>query len=88
MYSSLEEAFEFCWSSFSDDHNTLPKSTKRNWTNLHLEPDDYQIYDVNIRLRHQYGISVTELQTFPPCDKSLSAKSEEKQLFLQAMDRF
>ena len=30
IYSSLEEAFDFCWSSFADEHNTLPKSTKRN----------------------------------------------------------
>ena len=30
IYSSLEEAFEFCWSSFADEHNTLPKSTRRN----------------------------------------------------------
>ena len=29
-YSSLGEAFEFCWSSFADEHNTLPKSTMRN----------------------------------------------------------
>ena len=35
-----------------------------NWTNLYLEPHDYQIYYVNIDLRHQYRISVTELQTF------------------------
>ena len=35
-----------------------------NWTNLHLEPHDYRIYYVNIDLRHQYGISVAELQTF------------------------
>ena len=26
----LEEAFEFCWSSFADEHNTLVKSTRRN----------------------------------------------------------
>ena len=30
QYSSLGEAFEFCWSSFSDEHNTLTKSTMRN----------------------------------------------------------
>ena len=30
IYSFLEEAFDFCWSSFADEHNTLPKSTKRN----------------------------------------------------------
>ena len=31
---------------------------------MYLEPHDYRIYYVNIDLRHQYGISVTELQTF------------------------
>ena len=36
-----------------------------NWTNLHLETHDYRIYYVNIDLRHQYGISVAESQTFP-----------------------
>ena len=25
IYSSLEEALEFCWSSFVDEHNTLVK---------------------------------------------------------------
>ena len=30
IYSPLEEAFEFCWSSFANEHNTLPKSTRRN----------------------------------------------------------
>ena len=30
IYSSLGEAFEFCWSSFADEHNTLVKSTRRN----------------------------------------------------------
>ena len=36
----------------------------QNWTNLYLEPHDYRIYFVNIDLRHQYGISVAESQTF------------------------
>ena len=35
-----------------------------NWTNLYLEPHDYPIFDVKIDLRHQYGISATESQTF------------------------
>ena len=30
IQSSLKEAFEFCWSSFADQHNALPKSTRRN----------------------------------------------------------
>ena len=33
-----------------------------NRTNLHLDPYDYFIYYVNVDLRHQYGISVTEAQ--------------------------
>ena len=40
------------------DHNLRPIL-------LHLEPHDYRNYYVNIDLRHQYGISVTEWQTFP-----------------------
>ena len=31
---------------------------------MHWEPHDYRIYYVNIDLRHQYGISVAESQTF------------------------
>ena len=36
----------------------------QNWTNLYLEAHDYRIHYVNIDLRHQYGISVAESQTF------------------------
>ena len=36
----------------------------QNWTNLCLQPHDYRIYYVNIDLRHQYGISAAESQTF------------------------
>ena len=36
----------------------------QNWTNLYLEPHDYRIHYVNINVRHQYGISVSESQTF------------------------
>ena len=31
---------------------------------MYLEPHDYRIYYVNIDLRHQYGISAAESQTF------------------------
>ena len=44
-------------------YQNRPEDTK-NWTNLYLEPHDYQIYYENIDLRHQYGISVAESQTF------------------------
>ena len=40
-----------------------PENTQ-NWTNSCLEPHDYRIHYVNIDLRHQYGISVAESQTF------------------------
>ena len=44
-------------------YQNRPEDTK-NWTNFYLEPYDYQIYYVNIDLRHQYGISAAESQTF------------------------
>ena len=44
-------------------HQNRPEDTQ-NWTNLYLEPHDYRIHYVNIHLRHQYGISVAESQTF------------------------
>ena len=44
-------------------HQNRPKDTK-NWTNLYLEPHNYQMYYVNIDLYDQYGISAAESQTF------------------------
>ena len=44
-------------------HQNRPEDTQ-NWTNLYLEAHDYWIHYVNIDLRQQYGISVTESQTF------------------------
>ena len=52
----------------------------KKWTNLYLIPHDYQVYYVNIDLRHQYGISAAESQT----KTSTAAKSEEKRMFSQA----
>ena len=40
-----------------------PEETQ-NWTNLYLKPHDCRIYYANINLRHQYGISAAESQTF------------------------
>ena len=34
------------------------------WNKFAFGTDEYQIYYVNIDLRHQYGISVAESQTF------------------------
>ena len=55
------------------------------WTNLYVEPHDYQIYYVSIDLCHQNGISVAESQTFLDlCEMSPATKSEVKQMFSQA----
>ena len=42
----------------------VSRGGRRRHENLYLEPHDYQIYYVNIDLRHQYGISAAESQTF------------------------
>ena len=41
---------------------------------------DYRIYYVNIDLRHQYGISVAESQTFLLARRPSAAISKEKRL--------
>ena len=51
---------------------------------MHLEPHDYQIYNVNIDLHHQYGISVIELQTILLAKRPQVLRSEKKQLFSQS----
>ena len=76
---SCENIYIFCTSNFeppppplsphtlsngpSVPYQNRPEDTQ-NWTNLCLEPHDYRIYYVNSDLRHQYGISVAESQTF------------------------
>ena len=45
-----------------------------------MEPHDYRIYYVKNVLRHQYGISVAESQTFLLAKRSSEAMSEEKRL--------
>ena len=51
------------WQMNTTLHQNRQEDT-RNWTNLCLEPYDYWSHYVNIDLRHQYGISVAESQTF------------------------
>ena len=60
-------------------YQNRPEDTK-NWTNLYLETHDYRIYYVNNDLRHQYGISVAESQTFLLAKRPSAAMSEEKRL--------
>ena len=41
IYSSLEKAFESCWGLFADEHNTLPKSARKN-VKLELERNGWK----------------------------------------------
>ena len=50
-------------------------------TNLHLEPNDYRIYYVNIDLRHQYGISAAESQTFLRAKRLLRRRARRNGCF-------
>ena len=53
-----------------------------NLTNLHLEPQDYQNYYVNIDLFHQYGISyVAELHTLLLVKRSQGLGEKRKGCF-------
>ena len=45
-----------------------------------MESHDYWIYYVNIDLRHHYGISVAESQTFHLAKRPSAVMSEEKRL--------
>ena len=50
----------------ADEHNALPTSTRKHvkLDKFVFETHDYRIYYVKTDLRHQYGISVAESQTF------------------------
>ena len=83
IYSSLEEAFEFCWSSFAGEHNTLVKSTRRN-----VELNKFGCgtpWLPDILCKQRFMSSVWDfchwVADVPPLETSPAAKSEEKRLF-------
>ena len=81
IYSFSEKASEFCWSSFTtiiDQENHKIKQIYK-WN-----PHDYRIYYVNIDLRHQYGISVAESQTFLPVKRPSRRGARRNGLYSQA----
>ena len=58
----VEYILEFCWSSLADEHNTLPKSTRRNvkLNKFAFETQQlYQIYYVNIDLYHHRASDIS-----------------------------
>ena len=91
IYSSLEEAFEFCWSSFADEHNTLVKSTRRNVKLNKFGCGTSWLPDILI-FKHWFTSSVWYfcrwVADVPPRETSPAAKSEAKRLFSQATTHF
>ena len=56
-------------------------------TNFLLEPQDYRVYYVNIDLRHQYGISVSEAQASLLAKRPWrTAMNKERRLISQAIE--
>ena len=87
IYSSLEEVFEFCWSSLADEHNTLPKSTRRC-----VKLDKFVFgtpWLPDFLCKHWFASSVWNfccwVADVPPGETSLAVKSEEKRMFSQAI---
>ena len=83
---TLEEAFEFCWSSFTDEHNTLPKSTRRN---VKLNKFAFgTLWLPDLLCKHWFTLSVQNfcrwIADVPPRKTSPAGKSEEKRLLSQA----
>ena len=83
--SSLAGVFEFCWSSFADEHYTLPKSTRRNLTLNKFAFRNPWLLD--LLCKHWFTSSVCNFCHWvaddPTCKRSSAAKSEEKQPFSQ-----
>ena len=89
IYSSLEEAFEFCWSLFADEHKTLPKSTKRNVKSNKFAFGTLWLPD--LLCKHWYTCA-SLIRNFChwiadvlPCETSPVERSEEKRLFSQSI---
>ena len=87
IYSSVEEAFEFCWSSFAGEHNTLVKSTRRN-----VELNKFGCgtpWLPDILCKQRFTSSVWDfcrwVADVPPRETSPAAKGEEKRLFSKAI---
>ena len=84
----LEDVFEFCWSSLADEHNTLPKPTRR-----HIKLDKF-IFGTpwlpDLLCKHWFASSVWNfchwVADVPLRKTSPAAKSEEKRMFSQARD--
>ena len=86
ILSSLEEAFEFCWSLLADEHNTLLKSTRR-----HVKLNKFVFgtpWLLDFLCKHRFASSVWNfcrwVADVPPRETSPAAKSEEKRMFSQA----
>ena len=88
IYSSLEEEFEFCWSSTADEHNALPKSTRRN-----VELNKFAFgtpWLLDLLYKDWFTPSVWNfcgwVADVPPGQTPPATRSEEERLFSQAIN--
>ena len=77
-------SFEFCWSSFADKHNALPKLTRRN---INLNKFAFETPGLSDILCKHWFTCTSSVWNFchwvthvPPRETSPVARSEEKQL--------
>ena len=90
IYSSVEEAFELCWSMLADGPNTLPKLTRRN---IKLNKFAFGTpWLPDLSCKHWFTSSVWNFCCWvadsPPREMSQATKSKEKRLFSRATQHF
>ena len=91
IHSSLEEAFEFCWSSFADKHNNITVFTKIDQEKL-CKLNKFACgtpWLLDLLCKHWFTSSVWNfccwVADFPPRETSPPARKKKKPLFSQAM---
>ena len=89
IYTSLKEAFKFCWSLFADELNTWPKPTRRK---VKLNKSAFGTPRLpDLLCKHWFTSSLWNfccwVADVSPCETSPAGRGEEKQLFSQATDK-
>ena len=89
IYSSLQEAFKFCWSSLTDELNTLPKSTRGN---VKLNKSAFGTpWLPDLLCKHWFTSWVwyfcCRVADVSPREMSPAARSKEKRPLSQASDK-
>ena len=83
----LKKHLSFCWSSLADEHNNLPKSTRRHVKLLKFIFGTSWLPD--LFYKHWFTSSAWNfcrcVADVPPRETSPAGKSEEKRMFSQAI---